>query len=138
MKEKVNSIGEKEHAMNLEVGRVQNTIETAITSLQNQIHQILNSQQAIMKEMQIRGQNEQLLKEEIKRLEMLFTELSNSQQITGQTSKIFMDEIIDWRKKIDEHHERFDQNISNMSVSYNRLRSRQIVKKYTMIVRFGI
>ena len=124
LKEKVNSIGEKEHAMNLEVGRVQDTIETAITSLQNQIHQILHSQQAIMKEMRIRGQNEQLLKEEIKRLEMLFTELSNSQQITGQTTKIFMDEIIDWRKKIDEHHELFDQNISNMSVSYNRLRSR--------------
>ena len=59
--------------------------------------------------MRIRGQNEQLLKEEIKRLEMLFTELSNSQQITGQTTKIFMDEIIDWRKKIDEHHELFDQ-----------------------------
>ena len=70
MKEKVNSIGEKQYAA-LEVGRVQNTIENAITSLQNQIHQILNSQQAIMKEMQIRGQNEQLLKEEIKRLEML-------------------------------------------------------------------
>ena len=123
LREKVNSIGEKEHAMNLEVGRVKTRLKLDY-KFTEPIHQILHSQQAIMKEMRIRGQNEQLLKEEIKRLEMLFTELSNSQQITGQTAKIFMDEIIDWRKKIDEHHELFDQNISNMSVSYNRLRSR--------------
>ena len=123
-KKKIDNVSEKQHAMDLEVSQVQDTIENAIATLQSQIHQIIHSQQTILKEMRIRGQNEELIKKEIKRLEMLFTELSNNQQMTGQTSKIFMDEIIEWRKKIDEHHELFDQNLKNMSVSYNRLRSK--------------
>ena len=116
-------IGEKQQVINLDLNQLQDTVENAVASLQGQIHKMLNAQHTIVKEISDRNQNERLFKEEIKRLEMLFAELSKSQQITEETSKIFMDEMITWRKEVDMNNNIFNQNMNRITNSYSRLRN---------------
>jgi hypothetical protein len=123
LRNKMNSIGEKQQVINLDLNQLQETVENAVSSLQNQVHNMLHVQQTIVKEISNRDKNDRLLKEEIKRIEMLFTELSKSQQITEETSKIFMDEIIVWKKEADMHNNSVMQNMNRLSNSYSHLRN---------------
>ena len=123
LQNKIHMIGEKQQVINLDLNQLQDTVENAVASLQGQIHTMLNAQHTIVKEISDRNQNERLFKEEIKRLEMLFAELSKSQQITEETSKIFMDEMITWRKEVDMNNNIFNQNMNRITNSYSRLRN---------------